>query len=271
VFNSGDCTVVAAWRNTLLQHVPGEGGFDGVSVQRGGDTFAPGTTTVEGDFCYNFDPRANQIRSEFAIDNPDGNCQVKKKSDPIHPCEHTGSCPGSYSDLMPDSPYYTAVTVLRANEVVSAYADGTFRPYSASTRAQVAKIVVLAFRIPLVAGSGQRFSDVPANDQNARYIETAYAHGLISGYADGTFRPANSVTRGQLAKIVVQAAGLKLANPATPSFSDVAAGSAFYRYIETAHAHGLIAGYADGTFRVGVVANMGQVCKVTKPAAFPPE
>src|SRR5206468_6427011 len=129
------------------------------------------------------------------------------------------------------------------------YADGTFRPYNSVTRAQVVKIVVLAFGFSLVAPDGQRFSDVAVNDELASYIETAYAHGLVSGYADGTFRPNNNVTRGQLAKIVVQASGLKLANPSTPSFSDVAVGTTFYQYIETAYAHSLLSGYPDGTYR----------------------
>jgi hypothetical protein len=79
------------------------------------------------------------------------------------------------------------------------------------------------------------------------------------------------VTRGQLAKILVAAAGYKLANPEVATFSDVAVGSTFYRYIETAYAHGLMSGYPDGTFRVGVEATRGQVSKVTKNAAFPPE
>jgi hypothetical protein len=34
------------------------------------------------------------------------------------------------------------------------------------------------------------------------YIETAYSHSIISGYADRTFRPSNNATRAQIAKIV---------------------------------------------------------------------
>jgi hypothetical protein len=33
-------------------------------------------------------------------------------------------------------------------------------------------------------------------------VETAFAHGIISGYADNTFRPVASITRGQLAKMI---------------------------------------------------------------------
>src|SRR5205823_6486241 len=104
---------------------------------------------------------------------------------------------------------------------VSGYADGTFRLYNSVTRAQVAKIVVLAFGYPLVAPQHQRFSDVAVGDPSSAYIETAYAHGLVSGYADGTFRPANSVTRGQLAKMLVVASGLQPANPTKATFRDV--------------------------------------------------
>ena len=116
--------------------------------------------------------------------------------------------------------------------------------------------------------------DFSVSGTNTSFYRTnwfTYANGLVSGYLDGTFRPNNNVTRGQLAKIVVQAAKLKLDNPETPTFSDVSAGSTFYRYVETAYSHGLLSGYPDGTFRVGEQANRGQVCKVTMNAAFPPE
>jgi len=33
-------------------------------------------------------------------------------------------------------------------------------------------------------------------------VETAVCHGVVTGYADHTFRPANPATRGQIAKIV---------------------------------------------------------------------
>ena len=39
------------------------------------------------------------------------------------------------------------------------------------------------------------------------FIETAYGHGIIAGYSDGTFHPNNNVTRAQLCKIIVLAMG----------------------------------------------------------------
>jgi hypothetical protein len=272
VHNPGTCTVNSNWKTQLQQHIPGQGGFMGVQITYGNSNFPPGDTVVSGNFCYSAPANVNSIRVEFTIDQPScGNHNPHQKSTSIPPCQPTGGCPLAFGDVPKASPYFNAVNFLNSARVVSGYADGTFRPYSNVTRAQVAKIVVLAFGLPLLAPAGQRFSDVAANNEFASYIETAYANGLVSGYADGTYRPTNNVTRGQLAKIVVQAAKLNLDNPTTPSFSDVSVGSTFYRYIETAHSHGLLSGYLDGTFRAGLEANRGQVCKVTMNAAFPPE
>src|SRR5207249_3360153 len=103
------------------------------------------------------------------------------------------------------------------------------------------------------------------------YIEAAYSRGLIDGYRDGTFRPYDYVTRAQVAKIVVQAAGLSLIHPATPSFSDVPVGSTFYDYIETARASSILSGYPDGTFRPDAQATRGQICKITYLASAHPD
>ena len=46
------------------------------------------------------------------------------------------------------------------------------------------------------------FNDVPTDHPFYQWIETASLHSIISGYADGTFHPGGSATRGQIAKIV---------------------------------------------------------------------
>jgi hypothetical protein len=98
------------------------------------------------------------------------------------------------------------------------------------------------------------------------YVETAAHNGIVSGYADGSFRPNTNVTRGQLSKIDVVAANQvyhwTILNPATPTFSDVPPGSAFYEYVETAVCHGIISGYADVTFRPGNNAIRAQIAKI---------
>lgn len=65
---------------------------------------------------------------------------------------------------------------------------------------------VLAQRWEITPPSVATFRDVPVGDTFFGEIETAYSHGIISGYSCGAgcfeFRPGNNATRGQIAKIV---------------------------------------------------------------------
>ena len=45
------------------------------------------------------------------------------------------------------------------------------------------------------------FIDVPRESAFYTYVETAVCHQVIGGYTDGTFRPSNPATRGQISKI----------------------------------------------------------------------
>jgi hypothetical protein len=168
----------------------------------------------------------------------------------------------NFTDVLHADYFYEAVCYLYAYGAISGYADGTFRPYNSTTRGQLTKIVVVAFNYPLYTPPTPTFSDVPATHTFYGYIETAVYEGLVSGYADGTFRPQNDITRGQLAKIVVEAVGWFLYNPTTPTFTDVPPTHTFYQHIETAYQHGIISGYADGTFRPGNNATRGQISKI---------
>ena len=89
--------------------------------------------------------------------------------------------------------------------MISGYADGTFRWGNNVTRAQLSKIIVIAENWPINTTGGPHFSDVPTSYAFYSYIETAYNRAIISGYADGTFKPGNNATRGQISKIVYNA------------------------------------------------------------------
>jgi len=96
-----------------------------------------------------------------------------------------------------------------------------------------------------------------------RYL---YCRGVISGYADNTFRPYNNTTRGQLTKIVVLAEGWTIYTPPMPTFQDVPTNHTFYQYIETAYHQGIISGYSCGSgcleFRPGGNVTRAQLCKI---------
>ncbi len=184
----------------------------------------------------------------------------------LSPTASPTECVLTFEDVHPADWDYPYVQWMFCRGVINGYntsppcsAEGAtcFKPQNYTTRGQVAKIVVLAFALPIDTTGGPHFSDVPQGSTFYDYIETAYNNGLINGYSDNTFRPGNNVTRAQVAKIAVLAAihadpvHWTLLNPPDNTFEDVAQGSTFYRYVETAAAHGVLAGYPCGIAPAG--------------------
>ena len=176
--------------------------------------------------------------------------------------EYLAPCALQFSDVQLTDYFYTAVQYLACRGIIGGYNNGTFRPYNQTTRAQLAKIVVGGEDWLPVTPATAHFSDVPVGSTFYAFVETALAHGIISGYSDGTFRPGNPVTRGQLSKIIVGAQGWAVNLTGAPHFNDVAADNIFYPAIETAYNHGIISGYSDGTFRPANPATRGQIAKI---------
>jgi hypothetical protein len=123
------------------------------------------------------------------------------------------------------------------------------------------------------------FTDVPPGNTFYTWITCLACQGIVNGYPDGTFRPNNNVSRGQLSKIVSNAAGFS--EPHTEqTFQDVAPGSTFYDFIERLASRGYISGYPCGSagepcvppdnlpyFRPNNNATRGQIAKITSNAA----
>jgi hypothetical protein len=109
-----------------------------------------------------------------------------------------------------------------------------------------------------LAGS---FIDVAPETYYYDYIYNMGVKGVANGYADGTFRPGNNITRGQLSKMIVVAMGWPIDTTGGPHFSDVPVDSTFYNYIETAFNHQIIRGYDDETFRPNANVSRGQAMK----------
>ena len=179
-------------------------------------------------------------------------------------------CPIQFSDVHPSDYFYIPVQYLYCHGAISGYADNTFRPFNDTTRGQLSKIVVLAEGFAINTQGGPHFTDVPASNPFYAFVETAYNRGLISGYADGTFRWGNNVTRAQLCKIVVLAEGWPINIAGAPHFTDVPPGNPFYYFVETAYNNGVISGYADGTFRPNNNATRGQISKIVYSALTAP-
>lgn len=187
-------------------------------------------------------------------------------------------CAIAFSDVHPGDYFYDAVAYLYCHGSISGYADGTFRPYSDTTRGQLSKIVALAEGWPLATPTAATFTDVPVGSPFFPYVETAYAHNIISGYSCGVgcleFRPSNNATRAQLTKIIALARGWAITPPQQPTFRDVPLGDPFFGYVETAYSHSIISGYSCGQgcleFRPGNNATRGQIARIVYNAITGP-
>ncbi|HUS15009.1 MAG TPA: S-layer homology domain-containing protein [Chloroflexia bacterium] len=113
----------------------------------------------------------------------------------------------SFSDVPSGYWGYSYIETVRAHNAISGYSDGTYRPSNNVTRAQLSKMIVSAEGWTLVTPSVPSFTDVPVSHWAYSYVETSRAHGVVSGYSDGTFRPLSSGTRAQLSKMLYTALG----------------------------------------------------------------
>jgi len=153
---------------------------------------------------------------------------------------------------------------------ISGFEDSTFRPQESLTREQLVSMVLGAIdsmpnvnlNIPAQAG-GNPYSDVEASRWSAARIQFAKQNNLISGYEDGSFRPAQPVTRAELMAVLRRAGEyakslqgqqpqLQGNRPAT-AFSDT-----------------------SGHWANGLISQMSSVCNVASPVnergtAFSPD
>src|SRR3954470_5177197 len=122
--------------------------------------------------------------------------------------------------------------------------------------------------------SGQQFTDVCPGDWYYPYVSDLVNRGAITGYGDSTFRPGNTITRGQIIKVIVIASGLDASIPGSPTFADVPTSSPFFNWVEIAAANSAVSGYACGGpgepcdgqqrpyFRPNQAVNRGQIAKM---------
>ncbi|WP_433595729.1 S-layer homology domain-containing protein [Lysinibacillus xylanilyticus] len=112
------------------------------------------------------------------------------------------------------------------------------------------------------AAASSPFTDVDPYSSHYNDILKLYNEGAISGYADQTFRPNQSVTRGQAAKMLATVLNLDLKNVQDPYFKDVPKNSEYYKYVAALQNAGIMSGYSNGTFMPNEVVTRGQLAKI---------
>ena len=110
--------------------------------------------------------------------------------------------------------YEAAVSALVELGIVNGYNDGTYQPKKVVSRAEMAKLLIIAAGKSEAAdaakGASSFFSDLDENDAWATgYINVAAQYGYINGYPDGTFRPKATVTYAEAVTMALRVLGYK--------------------------------------------------------------
>lgn len=130
------------------------------------------------------------------------------------------------------------------------YTDGLVKPENNISREEVATIFYRlmddATRSDYLTGTTNSFKDVGVTRWSSKYIATMENAGIITGYADGLYRPEQPITRAEFAAIASRFDNLDLQENNT--FSDIK-GTWAEKYIVSAANKGWINGYMDGTFK----------------------
>lgn len=122
------------------------------------------------------------------------------------------------------------------------------------------------------------FTDLRTSHWAYELITGLCKKGIVNGYPNGTFQPDGTITRAELTKLFVEAKDLRIIQPETPTFQDVAPNAWYYKYVETAADAGLVKGYENGEFHpdakitrqeiAAIVARAMDLEKEAEEAAF---
>ncbi len=114
----------------------------------------------------------------------------------------------AFSDVNEGMFYKDSVNFLEDEGIVNGYSDGTFGYNKQINRAEFLKILVEARSddedFLETFSDDSCFKDVRAGNWYTKYICFAKEHGLIDGYPDGSFKPANNINFVEATKIVLR-------------------------------------------------------------------
>ena len=181
-----------------------------------------------------------------------------------------------FPDVKQDSTHFGPIHALAQAGVVKGFPDGTYRPNEAVTRGQAAKILAGVLQLNTQNVPNPQFKDVPTTHQYYGAIAALAQAGIVSGFEDDTYRPQATITRGHMAKIIVE--GLQLQAKGASNFSDVPSNHQYKAYVDALFTNGITKGQPDGSTVYGVnnAVTRGQIATfiarakeaLTKPDTF---
>lgn len=140
------------------------------------------------------------------------------------------------------------INYLSSRSIITGYHDAKgdyFAPGRTLTRAQAAKMIVIAKGEKEATVSKSRFPDVAKDYWAAGWIERAAQLNIFDGKQNGMFEPEEALTRQQMTKVLVKAFGLSVKDDKIEPFVDVYINDEFRPYVSTLYQLGIATGNGD--------------------------
>lgn len=152
----------------------------------------------------------------------------------------------SFPDVATDRWSYGCIQICARNHIMDGFEDGTFRPNEPLTRDQATRVMSTLLDLDPVPYKNC-FKDVEADRWSAQFIQACYNAGIIVGTGEDKFEGERSLTREQMAVILVNAYNI------TPrsyhgEFEDVKSDRWSSGYIATVYSENLMVGVSDTEF-----------------------
>ena len=162
---------------------------------------------------------------------------------PVYAAELTQS---NFNDISQGYWAYKEIQFLKDKGIAEALTGNLFKPNDMINRADAARMLVKALGLALTNIPDVNYSDVTKSHPDYNYIAIATREGIFSGKGNGTFGPEEPLTRGQMAKVIVETFDFKGVYP--KPFKDI---SNYWAkdYILALAANEVTTGYLDATFK----------------------
>lgn len=159
------------------------------------------------------------------------------------------------------------ISYLSDKGIVSGVGEGLFQPEATMTRAMFVTIIGRVAKVDKKVYNSSKFSDVDISEWYGPYVSWASERGISTGFEDGTFAPNNSISREQMAVIImryISSSGITMPQKteAKTFIDDDSIGSWAKESVYAAQKAGLISGRSDGSFDPKGTATRAEVCAI---------
>lgn len=145
---------------------------------------------------------------KYTFKMPSAKVSVGFKTTADQPCDGGKDCPSApFTDVDTAKWYHLSVDYVLTHKMMNGVSSRAFAPNANLTRSMLVQILYNLEGKP--KGTAANFSDVQADAWYAEAVGWAASNKVVTGYADGTFRPNAAVTREQAAAILYRYAQSK--------------------------------------------------------------